>query len=167
MKCLYCGNATKNNKFCSQSCAASYNNKRSPKKSRSGTCIACGTTILTSRKFCSDCWQTQLSSLNNATLASLSTKAGSRNSYSSSIRIQARNIAKRQKKLENCAICGYSKHVECCHIKAVKNFPPSTLVSEVNQISNLIGLCRNHHWELDHGLLSAILAALPTELRDP
>jgi predicted restriction endonuclease len=24
----------------------------------------------------------------------------------------------------------------------------------VNELSNLVALCPNHHWELDHGLLS-------------
>lgn len=27
-------------------------------------------------------------------------------------------------------------------------------MEEINDINNLIGLCPNHHWELDHNLLS-------------
>lgn len=52
-----------------------------------------------------------------------------------------------------CEICGYSNHVEVAHIKAVSDFDDSTTISEINSLSNLIGLCPNHHWELDNGYL--------------
>lgn len=52
-----------------------------------------------------------------------------------------------------CAICGYTKHVEIAHIKAVSDFDDDALVSEINNSNNLIGLCPNHHWEYDNGLL--------------
>jgi hypothetical protein len=53
-----------------------------------------------------------------------------------------------------CAICGYSHHVEVAHIKAVAEFDDNATVQEINSIDNLIGLCPNHHWEYDNGLLS-------------
>lgn len=40
------------------------------------------------------------------------------------------------------------------HIKAVSEFSDDTLISEINDINNLVGLCPNHHWEYDHGLLN-------------
>lgn len=52
-----------------------------------------------------------------------------------------------------CAICGYDKHVEVAHIKAVSEFCDSSTLREINSIDNLIGLCPNHHWEYDNGLL--------------
>lgn len=52
-----------------------------------------------------------------------------------------------------CAVCGYDKHVEIAHIKAVSDFPETSTVAEINDINNLIGLCPNHHWEYDNGLL--------------
>lgn len=52
-----------------------------------------------------------------------------------------------------CAICGYTNHVEVAHIKAVAEFSDETLISEINSLSNLIGLCPNHHWEYDNGIL--------------
>lgn len=50
-------------------------------------------------------------------------------------------------KIQNpkCKICGYNKHIEVAHIKAVSEFSDSTLISEINDINNLIGLCPNHH----------------------
>lgn len=47
----------------------------------------------------------------------------------------------------------YDKHIEIAHIKAVADFDDGTLVSEINDINNLIALCPNHHWEYDNRLL--------------
>lgn len=55
---------------------------------------------------------------------------------------------------EPCKICGYEHHVELCHIKSISSFNGNTLLSEINSESNLIILCPNCHWELDHGLLT-------------
>jgi len=52
-----------------------------------------------------------------------------------------------------CAVCGYSLHVELCHIKAINQFPKTALLGEVNSPFNIIQLCRNHHWEFDNGLI--------------
>lgn len=52
-----------------------------------------------------------------------------------------------------CAKCGYDKHVEICHIRAISDWPKDTLIKIVNAESNVIQLCRNHHWEQENGLL--------------
>lgn len=52
-----------------------------------------------------------------------------------------------------CTICGYSHHVEVAHIKAVSDFDDSVTIREIDSIDNLIGLCPNHHWEYDNGIL--------------
>ncbi len=41
-----------------------------------------------------------------------------------------------------------------CHVKKVSDFPLDTQIKVVNAPSNLIGLCPNHHWEFDNGVLS-------------
>ena len=51
---------------------------------------------------------------------------------------------------DKCCKCGYDKHIEICHIRPISDFPPETFLSEVNDISNLIALCPNCHWEHDH-----------------
>lgn len=53
-----------------------------------------------------------------------------------------------------CEICGYDKHVEIAHKRAVSNFPQETKIEEINSVDNLIALCPNHHWEFDNGLLN-------------
>lgn len=47
----------------------------------------------------------------------------------------------------------YTNYCEVCHIKPVNGFSDESLVSEINDINNLVALCPNHHWEFDHGLL--------------
>lgn len=53
-------------------------------------------------------------------------------------------------------ICGYSKHVEICHVKDICEFSIETLITEINSIKNLKALCPTHHWEFDHGYLELI-----------
>lgn len=71
----------------------------------------------------------------------------------SDIRKNAEKIFKQSGNDLKCAICGYDKHIEIAHIKAVSEFSDTSLISEINNINNLIALCPNHHWEYDHGLL--------------
>jgi len=60
---------------------------------------------------------------------------------------------KRSNKPQECAICGYNKHIEIAHIKAVSEFSDDSLISEINDISNLVALCPNHHKMLEKGLI--------------
>lgn len=63
------------------------------------------------------------------------------------IRGRARNMYKH---ITSCQFCGYNKHVEVCHIKPIHTFSEDTLISVVNDPSNILVLCRNCHWEFDH-----------------
>lgn len=69
------------------------------------------------------------------------------------IRKDAQKSFENSGKTYKCIICGYDKHVEIAHIKAVSEFEDNALISEINHPDNLIGLCPNHHWEYDNGLL--------------
>src|SRR5579885_737344 len=51
-----------------------------------------------------------------------------------------------------CQGCGYDKHVEMCHIKGIATFDLDTPLGIVNDEKNVVILCRNCHWELDHGM---------------
>jgi 5-methylcytosine-specific restriction endonuclease McrA len=79
-----------------------------------------------------------------------------RNKYGQSaafniVRGRARNAMKH---ITQCQSCGYSKHVEVCHIKPISEFANDTLISDINDITNLHILCPNCHWEFDNGLLN-------------
>jgi predicted restriction endonuclease len=71
----------------------------------------------------------------------------------SSITRLARKSFMKSNKPYRCEICGYTNHVEVAHIKPVSEFSDDTPISEINNPDNLIGLCPNHHWEFDNGLL--------------
>lgn len=87
----------------------------------------------------------------NHTIEYLVNRTGS-NRYDQ-IRVHA--YRKYRKELSNfkCENCSYDKHVEICHIKAISSFPKTATLKEVNDRSNIRFLCRNCHWEFDHGLL--------------
>jgi hypothetical protein len=55
-----------------------------------------------------------------------------------------------------CARCGYDKHVELCHLKALSEFGDETLLGEINSEKNVVQLCRNCHWELDNHYFKVI-----------
>ena len=65
----------------------------------------------------------------------------------------ARIVFRKSNKEKKCLKCGYDKHYEVCHIKAVSDFTDTSTLEEINSLDNLIALCRNCHWEYDHGLL--------------
>lgn len=89
----------------------------------------------------------------NKTKGELFTKRKNWQSARSAIRNNARKNFLAYNNFPKCAICGYDKYVEVAHIKAVSDFPDEATISEINSISNLIGLCPNHHWEYDNGII--------------
>lgn len=66
------------------------------------------------------------------------------------IRRHAVKVYETSDKPKECNSCGYDKHYEVCHIKAVSDFPDEALVEEINSIDNLMALCPNCHWEFDN-----------------
>jgi 5-methylcytosine-specific restriction endonuclease McrA len=66
------------------------------------------------------------------------------------IRINARKVLAESNIKKSCKVCGYSVHVEVCHIKSISSFTETDTISQVNSLENLVYLCPNHHWEYDH-----------------
>ena len=147
MKCLNCGCKTNNPKFCSLRCAAVVNGRKHPKRKLEGRCVVCQSPISASRKFCKGCYSKDVT-LEQATY--------DRNGYKPNayalVRVRARA---KIKKLgwTKCMKCGYDIHVEAAHVRPISEFSEDTLLSVINDESNLLALCPNHHWEFDHGLL--------------
>lgn len=69
------------------------------------------------------------------------------------IRAHAKKTYMTSEQKQTCKKCGYDRYVEVCHIRPVSDFPDLALVSEINDISNLVALCPTHHWEYDNGFL--------------
>lgn len=66
---------------------------------------------------------------------------------------------------KECAVCGYAKFFDVCHIKDISAYDPRTTVAVINSFDNLIALCKNHHNEFDRGLLK--LQGIKKELKLP
>jgi hypothetical protein len=159
-------------KFCNKQCAAKYNNSDKPKRKKAtekwGGCHRCGIEILYTqrtdkgywkREYCSDCRLLVSAEKRNTVVIARLTKRGlleRRGDWTSAniaIRVGAQRAYAKSGKPYICHECGYSLHVEICHIRDVADFPETALISEINDPENLVALCPNHHWEFDSGLL--------------
>lgn len=162
MICLNCKQETINPKFCCRSCAASYNNRAYPKRQQTEKfCKRCRLSLgvfssnLRERRICDNCrLRKQHPNANTQTKGELrgqgNANRGGRYPY---IRILSRKAYKASGRPMVCFVCGYSLHVDICHIRDVKDYPDDALVADINALTNLIALCKNHHWEFDHGKL--------------
>ena len=142
------------NKFCSKTCAAIFNNKKYPKRKRIKKCKECINYVKSGYTYCENCIAAKqhikgVPINESRTIESMFYEKGS-NRYSH-IRYLARRLMK--DKPQKCVYCGYSNHVECCHIRDISDFPNTATLGEVNAESNLVLLCPNQHWEFDRGRL--------------
>ena len=156
-KCDYLGG----NCFCSRTCAAIYNNtiyiKRKRHTKTYKKCKICGNDCYRV-DHCNDCIKKKLHYpgtlvTNERTIASMFKNGGVDANRYTYIRQHARKVT--ANRIKRCQKCRYSLHVETCHIKDIADFPLTATLGEVNHPDNLLLLCRNHHWELDHGYLKA------------
>ena len=160
MNCLSCNTQTNNPKYCSRSCAAISTNKLYPKKKRTKKCKNCGNLIAGQRRiYCQSCKNKKFIGLQDKTLKEVICYKHHKSSAFAAVRSRARNIAKKYG-MNSCLICGYSKHIEIAHKKAISSFDLSTKLSVVNHHNNLLPLCPTHHWEFDNNQLEAPLAGL-------
>lgn len=166
-KCAACDNITTNPKYCSSSCAAKVNGSLFPKKTkyrRPRICRICDASFFCSPthkvfKLCQACLpQWRDGSINKNTRLGAFLRAPSvKNKHpswkSAYVRMFNRIWNKHMLHLP-CRKCSYFKHVELCHVRDITSFPLSTPVGIVNAESNIIQLCRNCHWEFDHGMFT-------------
>ena len=153
-ECLNCSKETKNPKFCSRNCAATFNNKSTPKRTHSKICDVCGEKAISYRHTkCKDHFEENKTRVKTKTIGEYRQLQSVKNKHPSWLHAHIRNFArswlKHLTKLP-CAKCGYDKHVELAHIKAVTDFTDNALLSEVNSENNVIQLCPNCHWEFDN-----------------
>ena len=108
------------------------------------------------KEFCDNCRHLSRATVHNYTKAELFSKSKNWQSARGSVRKNAVSVFKRTKQSLVCIICGYTNHVEIAHITSVSEFADKTLISKINDSSNLVALCPNHHWEFDNGYFSII-----------
>ena len=143
------------NHFCSRSCATSYRNKH-----RKRTCKYCGKKYLYDKDTCTKqscpiCKKNREKNYKNLTIKDYINRISVRNKHQSYKYHQIRQFVKtwNSHRPKVCQYCGYKLHIEYCHIKHISTFSEDTLLSVVNDPSNILILCPNHHWEFDNGYL--------------
>lgn len=145
--CKCCNNPLsfeqKRNDFCSRSCSASFNNKNTVHNINGINGTKPKEDIVKPIK-------DLIKDKNKKLMFELSK---SWQSARSTIRKDACKVFNSSNKERKCMVCGYTNHIEIAHIKAVSEFGDDSTLKEINNIDNLIGLCPNHHWEYDNGLL--------------
>lgn len=155
--CECCGKETINKKYCSIVCGNKVNNKllNSKRPQKPKFCKYCKIQISKQwchKNTCDNC-NPNIKDWSKITLLDIYSKLP-KSQANARIRELARNNYKKHYDSSECSNCGYSHHTEICHIKAIKEFDKSIPVTIVNDISNLIALCPNCHWELDNGILN-------------
>jgi hypothetical protein len=146
--CKCCLKETNNPKYCSKSCATRFNNKI-PKRKLKNKCKVCSEFISSKRTYCDKCLNDAL--CKDMTLQEAIYEKHHKSSAFALVRSRARSTEK-YKNTKCCEKCGYSKHVQACHIKPISSFPKNTLISKINEEKNIIILCPNCHWELDNNI---------------
>ena len=161
MKCFNCQKKLEGRyqkKFCSQSCAATFNNKICKKgKGVKRNCPRCKKEFLKqelpTRCLCFECKEEKKNNLlynKDLTKKELVYEKHTHGAAYSYIRWHSRKVVlKDHPKI--CSVCGYDRHAEVAHRIPISDFPDDAKLSEINSISNLVLLCPNHHWEFDHG----------------
>lgn len=151
INCPVCGKQTKNPKYCSQSCAAIINNVLFPKNPRR-KCLRCQIPTRSSTHYCRKCFTlNKIEKYGEHTINDFSSTYA-RHKYQK-VRNHAHRVAKFYNIKKGCPFCNYKNHVQLCHIKDIRKFDKNTKLNVVNDPKNLIFLCPNHHWDLDHGML--------------
>jgi 5-methylcytosine-specific restriction endonuclease McrA len=135
--------------FCSKKCAAKLNLtfRKPPKKV---SICSCGRQMHVKSIFCKEC---RKENFLNTKIGDLLNLMNHRSRVYGNIRANAREILHSEKERgvdTSCEECGYSKHVEVAHIKAISSFPLETQLRVVNARENLRFLCPNCHWEFDN-----------------
>lgn len=125
-----------------------------PKRETKKLCPSCEMVhIWLESRTCKSCMRTRQVALTKQTtvaeVKSWLSVSGKHPSYvSATIRAMGKSWNKNLP--QDCEKCGYTYHVEQCHIKPIKDFLDSSTLGEINDRNNIKILCRNCHWEFDH-----------------
>jgi hypothetical protein len=76
--------------------------------------------------------------------------------YRTAVQKHAKRVYEQSGRSLECSICKFLDGIQVCHRRSVADFPDYALIKEINAIENLVALCPNHHWLLDHNKLSLI-----------
>lgn len=152
------------NHFCSRSCSVKINNlgkRRHPPRN----CVKCNKQYITNKTHRSlrrcECCIKQIMTSQEAkemTLEQHLERDSIKDKHPSWKAAHIRNFNRSWNKDLlglSCQMCGYKHHIELAHIKPISSFSEQDKLGVINDPSNILVLCPNHHWELDNNILSA------------
>lgn len=151
--------------FCNHTCAATYNNKtRILKKNinkeglfiKKSTCPICGNTKTYKALYCQNCSCKEKRLVPNKTLGDYISGHKYLSSKCQEIRRDAKRSLEESGREKVCAYCKnheFDKILEIHHIKGILQFSEDTLIKEINDPTNLVYLCPNHHAMVEKGLI--------------
>lgn len=149
---------------CYKECISKSNKKRSPSVRVELRCPTCSDIFVVikesrlSQKYCSQRCSKGSSLIESGTQkGDLLERKKCRQYTGVAIRRNAKKVFAETGRPYQCHICSYSIKVGICHIKPVKSFSNTATLGEINHPNNLVALCANHHWELDHDMLDEAL----------
>lgn len=141
-------------KFCSQSCAATFNNKKYPKRKNTHFCY-CGKRIQPKSTMCRDCFHNlQLDRYESLTLGEARREKWGKAYQYNDIRVKAKEKMIRMGVPKKCNRCGWEHHVHVSHTKPINAFTDDTKIKEINSKDNLEYLCPNCHWLFEYGSIA-------------
>jgi len=144
-------------KFCNNSCSASFNNKyrKVNKWAKKKLCKYCEKETPTKDSTTCVDYNPNKIDWTVITIKELKERYNSKPKFyfQGRIRLLSRNVYKNSGLPNYCVNCKYELQYDVCHIKSIKDFSEEARISEVNNINNLIALCKRCHWEFDNGYL--------------
>lgn len=144
------------NHFCTRSCAASFNNRKAPKRHPEGHCRICQTPIPTHERWCSSECQDKARTIR--VLRRLSKRAPAVVAWRQRLKLKAIAL-----KGGACQACGYSRSVRALHFHHLDPSQKDFRISGKNvkswdrvqeELKKCILLCANCHAEVHDGLLT-------------
>lgn len=152
--CEFCKKEFNKNYQSQRFCTISCKNKAIKRTKKTYLCEECSNPCIARRKYCSECFINRTKKKKMVEIRNDITINGKHPSWTHvKVRLLCRSWNKELISMP-CKICGYSLHVELCHIKPISAFGDDATLEEVNSKNNIVPLCRNHHWELDNGYIS-------------
>jgi hypothetical protein len=151
--CLYCNKETNNPKFCSRSCACSFNNKIHSKRAKTHHCKNCSNIISSRHTYCSDICKITYTNLHKLPKKSNSEKVK-----------QARRNVKElsvEYKGDKCIICGYHNCINALEFHHIDPKQKEIQIGSGNyrgidkvklELDKCILVCSNCHREIHAGL---------------
>lgn len=150
--------------FCSKHCAITLNNRGNQHhKPKDRFCRRCNAIYRNEKGYsstlCFDCRENDFYThdIKQVTLGVYWSKLSVKDKHPSWKNAHIRHWARKwnlDRIAGGCQKCGYSLHVELCHIKPLSSFSENDTLWDANNPANILVLCPNHHWEFDNGLLA-------------